>query len=482
MRRVAAFAAPEDGDIVSPCAGFLAQVGDGVKDRDVHALALFGGLDNLRGEAVFVDFADFRAGGDDGVKVGNAKLDGFFNQEIHAVFFDGGEKEVSRWALARLLADKVFDCQPAVFFAEIGDFSQPFAAMTVEKTQGIARATAQHIAQVMRGGFLQRDHCIGGKIALNIDAWKFCKIIIHGYLQVNTKNHTDIKMEGWIGRYSPAFLRPYILLMRLDRPIGIWLLLLSGWWAIVLSAGGIAAMTGREWGIFALFGVGAVVMRGAGCVINDLWDRDLDRQVERTRLRPLAYGAVSPRGAMVFLAGLLCCGLLILLQMNFVTVLLGFISVPLIVAYPLMKRVTWWPQAFLGLTFNFGALMGWSAVTGVVELPALLLYCGGIFWTLGYDTIYAHQDREDDMLAGIKSTALRLGARSKMWVTGFYAAAWICFALAAGASGFLFLIPAGLHLFWQITTWNPDGAESSLKIFRSNRDFGLLVLTSLLLS
>ena len=298
---------------------------------------------------------------------------------------------------------------------------------------------------------------------------------------MNTKTHTDIKSFGWLARWMSPRLYPYVLLARLDRPIGIWLLLLPGWWAIMLASGGLAAMTVREWALMALFGVGAVVMRAAGCVINDLWDRDLDRQVARTRLRPLAAGTVTAREAALFLGVLLTLGFLILLQMNGVTIVLGFLSLPLIAFYPLMKRITWWPQAFLGLTFNFGALMGWSAVTGLPELPALLLYIGGIFWTLGYDTIYAHQDREDDALAGIKSTALRFGAASRRWVAGFYAAAALCFAaafiMAAHTGLVLFaLAPAGLHLAWQMRRWDPESAESALRIFRSNRDFGLLIL------
>ena len=291
------------------------------------------------------------------------------------------------------------------------------------------------------------------------------------------KTHTDIKLQGWPGKVVPSFLRPYVLLVRLDRPVGIWLLALPGWWAIILAAGGARGMSAQDWRLFVLFGVGAAVMRAAGCVINDLWDRDFDRQVERTRLRPLAAGAVSARQAVIFLGLLLLAGLMILLQMNRLTILLGILSLPLLAVYPLMKRFTWWPQLFLGIVFNFGALMGWSAMTGNVSSQALLLYAGAVFWTLGYDTVYAHQDREDDLLAGIKSTALLFGARSKIWVSGFYAAAWL---LMFAASGFdLFLIPAALHLAWQMREWKADEAESSLRMFKSSRDFGLLVLAGL---
>lgn len=298
--------------------------------------------------------------------------------------------------------------------------------------------------------------------------------------------HTDINTKGWIARL-PKAMRPYALLMRLDRPIGTWLLLLPGWWAVVLSAGGGLELNRADINVLALFALGAIVMRGAGCVINDLWDRKLDRQVERTRARPLASGEVSVRNAIIFLAGLLLIGFLILLQLSLVAILLGILSVGFIVAYPVMKRITWWPQAFLGLTFNFGALIGWAAVTGIVGLPALLLYSAGFFWTLGYDTIYAHQDTEDDMQIGIKSSALRLGQRSKIWIARFYSLSWLLlvmgFVLAgAGFPALLVLGAAGWHFRWQLKTWQLDDPRSSLAIFRSNRDFGLIVFAAALLS
>ena len=219
-------------------------------------------------------------------------------------------------------------------------------------------------------------------------------------------------------------------------------------------------------------------------MVNDLWDRDLDKMVERTKNRPLASGAVSIRKGVVFLATLLLIGLAILLQFNVTTIILGVITIPLIMSYPLMKRITWWPQAFLGLTFNFGALMGYSAITGEVSASALLLYLGGIFWTLGYDTIYAHQDKEDDIMAGIKSTALKFGENSKTWVGGFYA---LSIASILGAhittgntytTSILVLIPT-LHFAWQLRAWNPNNQSSSLSIFKSNQIAGLLILLML---
>ncbi len=295
--------------------------------------------------------------------------------------------------------------------------------------------------------------------------------------------HTDITKINW-STYLPERFHPYIYLARLDRPIGIWLLALPGWWGIVLASGGVGGMGLREWYMAALFGVGAIVMRGAGCVVNDIWDRNLDAGVERTQARPLASGSLSVREALLFLAGLLWLGFAILIQMNMMTIMLGFLVLPLIALYPLMKRWTYWPQAFLGLTFNFGALMGWACVTDSIDFSAILLYGGGIFWTLGYDTIYAHQDKEDDALMGVKSTALKFGKHSRFFVSGFYLLFTIFIGissvLASGKSfSLIFLVPAALHLAWQIKSWDIDDAQKCLHIFKSNKLTGLLVLAGL---
>jgi 4-hydroxybenzoate polyprenyltransferase len=293
--------------------------------------------------------------------------------------------------------------------------------------------------------------------------------------------HTDIKTNNRLIAAMPESWRAYAYLARLDRPVGIWLLLLPGWCAIALASGGFSGLGVQGWVLFALFGAGAAIMRSAGCVINDLWDRDLDRKVERTRGRPLAAGDLSFREGLGFLMALLLAGFLILMQMNAVTIALGFASLPLIVLYPLMKRWTWWPQAFLGLVFNFSALMGWSAVTASLAAPVALLYIGCFFWTLGYDTIYAHQDKEDDALAGIRSTALKFGSRSKVWVSGFYGASGLCIALSglaasAGAGFYLALGCAAIYAFRKIRIWDIDDQAETLGVFKSNRDIGLLVL------
>ncbi len=294
--------------------------------------------------------------------------------------------------------------------------------------------------------------------------------------------HTDIKTEGWISSL-PESWQPYAVLMRLDRPIGWWLLLLPGWWGIVLGGNGFQGMYSFQWRLMILFLIGAIFMRAAGCIVNDLWDRDLDKQVERTKNRPLASGRISILKACAFLFFLIYISFIILLQTSGITIGLGFLSLLLVGTYPYMKRITWWPQAFLGLTFNFSALMGWSAATHDLGLPALFLYIAGFFWTMGYDTIYAHQDKADDQLVGIKSTALLFAERSHGWISVFYTLTMIFLALAAFWSGaglitlVLLIIPA-IHLYRQIQAWDPDDHASSLAIFKANRNFGLLVLLS----
>ena len=216
---------------------------------------------------------------------------------------------------------------------------------------------------------------------------------------------SDIKSGDWADRYAPAGARPYIRLARLDRPIGTWLLLFPGWWGVAL-----AADRWPDWRLVVLFGIGAIAMRGAGCTLNDIADRDFDAKVARTRTRPIPSGAVSVPQAALFMAVELAIGAAVLLSLPRTAILLGILVLALIATYPFMKRVTYWPQFFLGLNFNWGALLGWAAVRDDLAWPAALLYLGGICWTLGYDTIYAHQDKEDDALIGVKSAALALGA------------------------------------------------------------------------
>ncbi|WP_419900051.1 4-hydroxybenzoate octaprenyltransferase [Roseomonas sp. USHLN139] len=293
--------------------------------------------------------------------------------------------------------------------------------------------------------------------------------------------HTDIRALGWVAQLPPG-LRPYALLMRLDRPIGSWLLFLPALWAFALAAPDLR--TGL-W-LALLFGLGSVVMRGAGCVVNDLWDRDLDRQVTRTAGRPLASGAVRPRQALAFLGLLLAIGLGILLQLNTLCWLLGVVSLVPVALYPLAKRVTDFPQAVLGLTFSWGAPMGYAAATGRLDAPGLLLYAAAFLWILGYDTIYAHQDREDDALVGVRSTARRFGEKTRPFLIACYAGA-VALLLAAGLAAGLglaffaaMLAPAAL-LAWQIGRLDIHDPALCLKLFQRNREVGLLVGLAFLL-
>src|SRR3954469_13094747 len=284
---------------------------------------------------------------------------------------------------------------------------------------------------------------------------------------------TDIPRGGWVARL-PRTLRPYARLARLDRPIGTWLLLFPCWWGLALAGS-------RDLFLYVLFAVGAVVMRGAGCTINDIIDRDLDGRVARTADRPLPSGAVTLTGAFAFLALELLLGLAILLLLRPLAIWVGVLSLVTIATYPLMKRVTWWPQIFLGLAFNWGVLMGWATVRENLTAAPLLLYLAGIFWTLGYDTIYAHQDKEDDAEIGIKSTALRLGAQSRRWIAGFYAVMILLMLAAASLVGTLwialpFLLLAALHAAWQVWKIDFDDPQNCLAMFRANRVIGWLVL------
>jgi len=290
---------------------------------------------------------------------------------------------------------------------------------------------------------------------------------------------------NWVDTRAPDWLKPYLRLTRLDRPIGWWLLLLPCWWSSALAAVADGGWGPDPWHIL-LFLIGAIIMRGAGCTWNDLVDRDIDARVERTRSRPIPSGQISVRAAVVFLVAQALIGLLVLLQFNRYAIGVGLASLAVVAIYPFMKRVTYWPQIFLGLAFSWGALMGWAAARGRLELPAFLLYAGSIAWVIHYDTIYAHQDREDDALVGLKSTALLFGSHTKPALALFSAAAVGLIGLAgitanAGPVFVLGLAAFSTHLAWQIARIEIDNPESCLSMFRANRDAGLLLFAALLL-
>jgi 4-hydroxybenzoate polyprenyltransferase len=288
----------------------------------------------------------------------------------------------------------------------------------------------------------------------------------------------DSERHGFIGAL-PAACRPYASLMRLDRPIGTWLLYWPCAWSVAL-----AGVDGR-WLLFLWLALGAFAMRSAGCVYNDIVDRDLDRRVERTRLRPLASGRVSPRAAWMVTIALCLLGLVVLLQLNRLATLIALASLAPVAAYPFMKRITWWPQAWLGLVFSWGALVGWPAVTGSFNWPPLLLWFGSIAWVIGYDTLYAIQDKEDDALVGVKSSARRLGDKAAAGIAIFYGIALLLWSAAVWAVrpdwlAVLTLGPAAIHLAGQALRADPADGDLALSLFRSNRTCGLLIFLAML--
>jgi 4-hydroxybenzoate polyprenyltransferase len=294
-------------------------------------------------------------------------------------------------------------------------------------------------------------------------------------MHTDPTTHTDIIATGWVGRLPRAWL-PYLLLARVDRPIGTWLLFLPGLWGILL----VRASVAETIRLVTLFAVGSLVMRAAGCVVNDLWDRDIDRKVARTAGRPLASGAIRPRHALAFLVVLLLAGLAVLLQLNRLSQGLGVASLLLVALYPLAKRVTWWPQLVMGFTFGFGAPLGYAAAAGRLDAACAALYAAAILWDLGFDTIYAHQDREDDALVGVRSTARLFGEHTRPFLATCYAAAAAVLVLSGWLAGLgiwfypALILPAGL-LARQVVALDIDDPAGCLRLFRANREVGLAV-------
>jgi 4-hydroxybenzoate polyprenyltransferase len=297
-------------------------------------------------------------------------------------------------------------------------------------------------------------------------------------LSTNTDIVPDSERRGFLGVLPPP-LRPYASLMRLDRPIGSWLLYWPCAWSVALAG------VGGRWDLFLWLGLGAWTMRSAGCVYNDILDRELDRRVERTRLRPLASGRVSVRSAWLLIALLCLVGFLVLLQLNLTAAIVALVSIAPVAAYPYMKRITWWPQAWLGIVFSWGALVGWPAVAGSVAWTPFLLWFGSIAWVIGYDTLYAIQDIEDDALVGVKSSARRLGDKAAAGIAAFYCLALLLWGAAIWSMrsdwiALLTLVPAALHLANQALRADSRDGELALKLFRSNRFCGLLVALAML--
>lgn len=292
----------------------------------------------------------------------------------------------------------------------------------------------------------------------------------------------DAPSENWVDRFAPVSLKPWLRLMRADRPIGAWLLMWPCWWSVALAVRAEDDFPAIWFDIklLLLFTIGAFAMRSAGCIYNDIIDRDIDAKVARTMGRPLASGEISVSSAIACALALCFAGLAVLLQFNSFAVALGFGSVGIVLIYPLMKRVTFWPQAVLGLAFSYGALLGWAAYWADLSAPPFVLYAAAIAWTIGYDTIYAHQDKEDDLLVGLKSTALRFGRSTPAWLSLFYGiaigglafAGWIA---GAGIWFFCGLVIGAGQLIWQVATLNIDDPQNCLERFRSNHHFGAIV-------
>jgi 4-hydroxybenzoate polyprenyltransferase len=292
---------------------------------------------------------------------------------------------------------------------------------------------------------------------------------------------SDIPRRHWIDALLPAPWRPYIRLARIDRPIGIWLLMLPCWWGVAL-----ATPSFPDFVMLALFALGALVMRGAGCTFNDIVDRDFDRRVARTTDRPIPSGQISVRQAVIFALFLLLLSFIILIQFNNFTKLVGLCSLFLVFSYPFAKRYTYWPQAVLGLTFNWGVLVGWSAVHGDLAPPPLVLYGAAFLWTIAYDTVYAHQDKDDDLSIGVKSTALLFGAATRRWLMFFFAGTLLLVALSGWMIGlawpfYVVLAVTAVHFGWQTASVDLDDPQNCLRIFRSNRTAGLLIFASIVL-
>ncbi len=294
----------------------------------------------------------------------------------------------------------------------------------------------------------------------------------------------DASKGNWVDTLAPELIKPYLRLARADRPIGSWLLLWPCLWSLALS-GGTGNILTNLWFMF-LFAVGATTMRAAGCVYNDILDRNFDAKVERTKSRPIPSGQVSVKQAALFMIACGLLGFMVLIQFNTFSIFLGIASLGVVAIYPLMKRITYWPQFVLGLAFSWGGLLGWSVVKGQLELPALLIYMAAIVWTIGYDTIYAHQDKEDDALLGLKSTALRFGKSTPIWLSFFYLATSALLLTAGyltdiGILFYIIFVGAACHLIWQIITLDINDGDNCLARFKSNRDYGAIIFAAIVL-
>ena len=457
-------------------------------------------------QTVKIDRAALRALRDDRNKARDAHFGSFLRQIVEARALDGRDQQpdIGLAGFGACLRSCLVCChQRNRAFVEGVDLRVPLAVVTIENLHTIIDTDAQDVAKIMRliAGEGERLVCrkrLVYKQALNGFGFA-CHAFIPYHIIIaardiigqsdkrkfemtpappQTDRPADADADNWVARFVPARLRPYAELARLDRPIGGWLLFWPCLWGLALAAA--PQNIYPPPGLIGLFLLGAFVMRGAGCTFNDIADRHIDGQVARTAGRPLPSGRVSLIQAWAFLLAQALIGLVVLLQFNVTTIIIGLSSLVPVAIYPFMKRITYWPQLFLGIAFNWGALVGYTSLAGQLDLPALALYAAGIFWTLGYDTIYAHQDREDDALVGVKSSALKLGTKTRPAVLFFYAVSLACLGLAGvwGGVGVLFwagLAIAGWQLAMQVYQLDIDDPARCLRIFKSNRDAGFVI-------
>ena len=499
---------------------------------NADAAGLLGCFDSVRANALEIDPTDDRSARDHRLQDAHAEFGCLLCDVVGRRPLDGrkGEPHVRRIDLGCELLSTDEQCRVSSHVANRGE---PLAVASVEEAYMVSNTRAHHVDEIVSLRLLDLDPAVSSEVGTDEKphlATRVRQILAHPrsssgdtdrlpvqvpagkseqHVSANKSMYTISKSsQGNVGAmrvtsaetpadaassfwldHAPATWRPYLRLMRLDRPIGTWLL----FWPSVfgLALGAIAddrpfSDLHDVW-LVVIFGIGAIVMRGAGCTYNDIVDRDIDARVARTRDRPLPSGAVTVRQAWYFLAAQCLVGLVILSQLNLLSIALGAASLILVAAYPFMKRITWWPQAWLGLTFNWGAILGFTAISERIDAADILLYVGLIFWTLGYDTVYALQDVEDDALVGVKSTARLFGQRSRDWILGFYAIAFTL-VLAAGFTdhsgwpfGFLMLI-AGGHLLWQIHLLDTQDPARCLRLFRANRDTGAMIAVALILA
>jgi|BEDMetMinimDraft_2_1075160.scaffolds.fasta_scaffold00858_4 4-hydroxybenzoate polyprenyltransferase len=440
--------------------------------RHREPLALFCRLGGDCGQSREIDPLRHAARREKRDQAGGAEFGGLHHHELGGGAFEKRKKE-DKGRLGFGEAEAVLDDELDLFAFQGDDTGPPLASRLVEEAESFSHLEPHDVAKIMGLLPAETEALAGGRERNVIEA----DGTVHGR---EAMTHTDIVRDGWLARLPPK-LQAYALLGRFDRPIGAWLLFLPGLWSLLLAH----PKPLEGFSLALRFALGALLMRAAGCVVNDLWDRDLDRKVARTRLRPLASGALSEIEALGFLIFLLIPAAAILLSLPRTAIALGLLSLLLVATYPLAKRVTYWPQVVLGFTFGWGALLGYAAVRDRLDAASLILYAATIFWILGYDTVYAHQDREDDALVGIKSTALLFGRKSRPFLAFCYGVTLILLLVSGwmaglGAGFYLLMGLPAVLLFRQVVRLDIDDPRLCLALFKANREVGLAVALALL--